>query len=75
MLIVSDYSENDNNMFLYEKAHRHLKNNYQFFDTFKAKCCKIRGNCNLLTKVKFHELEWGSLLIQFSLNFQSSSVA
>ena len=28
MLIVSDYSENDNNMFLYEKAHRHLKNNY-----------------------------------------------
>ena len=75
MLIVSDYSENDNNMFLYEKAHRHLKNDYQFFDTLKAKYRKIRGNCNLLIRVKFHELECGSLLIQFSLNFQSSGVA
>ena len=45
------------NMFLYEKAHRYLKNNYQFFDTLKAKDRKIRGNCNLLIKVKFHELE------------------
>ena len=23
----------------------------------KTKDCKIRGNCTLLTKVKFHELE------------------
>ena len=42
------------NMFLYEKTHRYLKNDYQFFDALD---CKIRGNCNLLTKVKFHELE------------------
>ena len=39
-------------MFLYEKTHRYLKNDYQFFDALKTK-----GNCNLLTKVKFHELE------------------
>ena len=44
-------------MFLYEKAHRYLKNNYQFFETLKAKDRKIRGNCYLLIKVKFHELE------------------
>ena len=43
------------NMFLYEKAHGFLKNNYQFFDIKKDR--KIRGNCNLLIKVKFHELE------------------
>ena len=35
-------------MFLYEKTHRYLKNNYQFFDAWKTKDCKIRGNCNLL---------------------------
>ena len=44
-------------MFLYEKTHRHLKTDYQFFDALKTKDRKIRGNCNLLTKVKFHELE------------------
>ena len=44
-------------MFLYEKIHRYLKNDYQFVDTSKAKDRKIRGNCNLLIKVKFHELE------------------
>ena len=45
------------NMFLYEKTHRYLKNDYQFWGALKTKDCKIRGNCNLLTKVKFHELE------------------
>ena len=45
------------NMFPYEKAHRYLKNYYQFFDTLKANDCKIRANCNLLIKVKFNELE------------------
>ena len=44
-------------MFLYGKTHRYLKNDYQFFDALKAKYRKIRGNCDLLTKVKFHELE------------------
>ena len=44
-------------MFLYEKTHRYLKNDYYFFDLLKAKDCKIRGNCNILTKVRFHELE------------------
>ena len=52
-------------MFLYEKTHRYLKNDYQFFDTLKTKDRKIKktkdrkikGNCNLLIKVKFHELE------------------
>ena len=43
-------------MFLYEKTHRCLKNNYQFFDVLKTKDHKIRGHCNLLIKVKFHEL-------------------
>ena len=42
-------------MFLYEKTHRYLKSHYQFFETLKTKDCKIRGNCNLLIKVKFHE--------------------
>ena len=32
-------------MFLYEKTHRYLKNDYQFFGTFKTKDRKIRGNC------------------------------
>ena len=44
-------------MFLYEITHRYLKNDYQFFDTLKAKHRKIRGNCNLFKKVKFHKLE------------------
>ena len=44
-------------MFLYEKTHGYLKNDYQIFDTLKTKDRKIRGNCNLLIKVKFHELE------------------
>ena len=37
-------------MFLYE-------NDYQFFDTLKTKDRKTKGDCNLLKKVKFHELE------------------
>ena len=44
-------------MFLYEKTHRDLKNDYQFFDALKTKDSKIRGNYNLLIKVKFYELE------------------
>ena len=44
-------------MFLYEKTHEYLKNYYQFFDALKTKDRKTRGNCNLLTKVKFHELK------------------
>ena len=39
------------------RKHRYLKNDYQFFDTFKSKDRKIRGNCNLLITAKFHELE------------------
>ena len=49
-------------MFLYEITHRYLKNDYQFFDTLKTKDRKIRGNCNLLIKVKFYKLEWSSPL-------------
>ena len=45
------------NMFLYEKTHRYLINDYKFFGALKRKDRKIRANCNLLTKVKFHELE------------------
>ena len=45
------------NMFLHEVTHRYLKNDYRFFDTLKTKDCKIGGNCNLLLKVKFHQLE------------------
>ena len=44
-------------MFLYEKTHGYLKNDYQFFDALKTKDRKILRNCNLLAKVKFHELE------------------
>ena len=33
-------------MFLYEKTHRYLKNEYQFFDNLKIKYRKIRGNRN-----------------------------
>ena len=41
------------------KHNRYLKNDYQFFDTLKGKDRKIRIviYCNLLIKVKFHELE------------------
>ena len=49
-------------MFLYEKTHIYSKNDYEFFDALKTKYCKIRRNCNLLTKVKFHELESSSPL-------------
>ena len=44
-------------MFLYEITHRYLKSDYQLFDTFDKKDRKIRGNSNLLKKVKFHKLE------------------
>ena len=44
-------------MFLSEKTHGYLKNDYQFFHTLKTKDHKISGTCNLLIKVKFHELE------------------
>ena len=44
-------------MFLYQKTHKYLKNDYQFFDALKTRDCKIRGNCILFKKVKFHELE------------------
>ena len=42
-------------MFLYEKTHRYLKKDYQFFDTLKTEGHKIRGNCNLLIKVTCYE--------------------
>ena len=44
-------------MFLYGKIHRYLKNDYQLFDALETEDPKIGGNCNLLTKIKFHELE------------------
>ena len=44
------------NVFLYEKIHRYLMNDYQFFDNLKTKVRKIGGNCKLLIKAKFHEL-------------------
>ena len=44
-------------MFMYEITHRYLKSDCQFFDTLKTRDRKIRGNCNLLIKVKFHKLE------------------
>ena len=44
-------------MFPYEKTHRYLKNDYQFFGTLKIKDRKIRRNCTLFIKVKFPELE------------------
>ena len=50
------------NMFLHEITHRYLRNDYQFFDTVKTKSRKIRGNSNLLVKVKFHKLEYSSPL-------------
>ena len=39
------------------RKRRYLKNDYQFFDALETKNRKIRENCNLLTKVKFHVLE------------------
>ena len=51
------------NVFLYEITHRYQKNDYQFFDTLKTKERKIRGNCNVLIKVKLHKLVWSSPLI------------
>ena len=47
------------------RKHRYLKNDYQFFDALETKNRKIRENCNLLTKVKFHVLEWSSPLSIF----------
>ena len=44
-------------MFLSKITHIYLKNDYQFFDTLKTKDRKVRGNWNLLIKVKFHKLE------------------
>ena len=44
-------------MLLFEITQKYLKNDYQFFDTLKTKDRKIRGYCNLLIKVKFHQLE------------------
>ena len=55
------------NMFLYEKTHnKYLKNDSQFFDALKTKYRNITGNCNLLAKVKFHDLEWSSPLINLN---------
>ena len=42
---------------MYEEMHRYLKNDNQFFDTLKTKDHKVRRNCDLLIKVKFHKLE------------------
>ena len=56
------------NMFLHEITHRYLKNDYRFFDTLKTKDCKIGGNCNLLLKVKFHQLEQISPLTLVKFN-------
>ena len=39
------------------RKHRYLKSDYQFFDTLKTKDRKIRGDRDLLIKVKFRELE------------------
>ena len=52
-------------MLLFEITQKYLKNDCQFFDTLKTKDRKIRGNCNLLIKVKFHQLEWSSPLSLF----------
>ena len=45
------------NVFLYEKTLKISQERLSIFDTLKTKDRKIRGNCNLLIKVKFHELE------------------
>ena len=52
-------------MLLYE-IHRYLKNDYQFFYTLKTKDHTIKGNCNLLIKVKLHKLELSSPLSNLS---------
>ena len=39
-------------MFLYEKTHRYLKNDYQFFDALKTKARKIRGNMYFINKIQ-----------------------
>ena len=39
------------------RKHGYLENDFRFFDTLKTKDCKINDNFNLLTEVKFHELE------------------
>ena len=45
-------------MFLYEIR----QERFSIFDTLKTKDRKIRGNCNLLIKVKFHKLDRRSFL-------------
>ena len=60
MFLINEKMEK--NVFLYEITLGYLKNDYQLFDTLKIKDRKIRVNCNLLIKVKFHELEWSSSL-------------
>ena len=56
-------------MFLHEKTHRYLKNDYQFFDALKTKDRKIRGNRNLLTKVKVkHACNGCHDLLMMSIN-------
>ena len=57
-------------MFLYEIIHRYLKNNNQFFYTFKIKDCKIRGSCNLLIKVKFQKSKWISPLKSLEITWE-----
>ena len=47
-------------MFLYEKTHRYLKNDYQFFDTWKTKYRRIRGNCN------FNRIQVSWIRVKFS---------
>ena len=54
-------------MFLHEITNRYLKNDYQFFDSLKTEDRKIRRNCNLLIKVKFHKLE-----VKFSFKVNKS---
>ena len=51
-------------MFVYEKHIDTSITIIDFFHTLKTKDGKIRENCNLLIKVKFHELESSAPLIQ-----------
>ena len=37
-------------MFLYEKTHGYVKNDYHFFDTLKTTDRKMRENCSLSIK-------------------------
>ena len=49
-----------------------LKNEYQFFDALKTKDRKIRGNCNLLSKVTVPpsaKIGQNHYLISISLSF------